>query len=213
MIGLRVAAFAAGLGEYGWAKVFLTEFGPMQRFAAMLTDYELEPDPIFTGKICDRCVAPGPCAGNAISRKATTSPLPVMLQYAKIDLHKCGNAYRDGNNEYNPSSRTVRRWRISPTARSSLVRHQSALEGARGCVRECYVRGGSRPPHLNSPRNSASANRGRSTAAIRRLTHPTATTRASANNQRRRQALFSELGFLRSDRSDLVSAVCLAVLW
>ena len=52
LIDMRVAAYAAGLGEFGYSKVFLTpEFGPMQRFVALLTDFEMEPDPIFEGKI------------------------------------------------------------------------------------------------------------------------------------------------------------------
>ena len=56
LIHFRIAAYMAGLGEFGWSKVFLTpEFGPRQRFVILLTDAELEPDPIYEGKICDRC--------------------------------------------------------------------------------------------------------------------------------------------------------------
>ena len=71
LIDMRAAAYAAGLGEYGWSKVFLTpEFGPMQRFVALLTDLEVEPDPIFEGKICDRCMSCArACSGHAISTK------------------------------------------------------------------------------------------------------------------------------------------------
>ena len=50
LVSFRIAAYMAGLGEFGWSKVFLTpEFGPRQRFAIMFTDAELEPDPIFEG--------------------------------------------------------------------------------------------------------------------------------------------------------------------
>ena len=145
MIDMRVAAFAAGLGEYGWSKVFLTpEFGPMQRFAAMLTDYELEPDPIFTGKICDRCLrCAQACTGNAIS-KTESDHITIaghVCEYAKIDLHKCGNAYRGGNNEYNPFLKDGQTLADFPYSQiiPLYMRHQSALEGARGCMRECYV--------------------------------------------------------------------------
>ena len=56
LVHFRLAAYMAGLGEIGWSKVFLTpEFGPRQRFAILLTVAELEPDPIYEGKICDRC--------------------------------------------------------------------------------------------------------------------------------------------------------------
>ena len=54
-IDFRIAAVAAGIGEIGYSKVFLTpEFGPRQRFAVILTDAPLEPDPLFDGKICDK---------------------------------------------------------------------------------------------------------------------------------------------------------------
>ncbi|MGI5922699.1 MAG: hypothetical protein ACOX9E_02025 [Lentisphaeria bacterium] len=145
MIDMRVAAFVAGLGQFGWSKVFLTpEFGPMQRFAAMLTDYELEPDPIFTGKICDRCMrCAKACTGNAIS---TTESDRVTIaghvcEFAKIDLQKCGYAYRGGNSEYNPFLKDGQRLEDFPGGQiiPLYMRHQSALEGARGCMRECYV--------------------------------------------------------------------------
>ena len=40
-LAIRIAALAAGLGEMGWSKVFLTKkFGPRQRFHAIITDLE-----------------------------------------------------------------------------------------------------------------------------------------------------------------------------
>src|SRR3989339_323264 len=58
MLHMRVAAALAGLGEPGWSKVFLTpEFGPRQRFDILLTDAELEPDPLLKEPICDKCQA------------------------------------------------------------------------------------------------------------------------------------------------------------
>lgn len=54
MIDFDDAAVRAGLGEIGYCGVFLSfEFGPRQRFQLILTDAELEPDPLFEGKICD----------------------------------------------------------------------------------------------------------------------------------------------------------------
>jgi len=65
---MRVAAALAGLGEPGWSKVFLTpEFGPRQRFEIILTDAELEQDPLFDGQLCDHCQAcVRACPGHAL---------------------------------------------------------------------------------------------------------------------------------------------------
>jgi epoxyqueuosine reductase len=54
------AAHAAGLGEVGRGKWLLTpDFGPRQMLTIILTDWELEPDAPFAGKVCDEC---GACA-------------------------------------------------------------------------------------------------------------------------------------------------------
>jgi len=148
LIDMRAAAYVAGLGEYGWSKVFLTpEFGPMQRFVALLTDYECEPDPIYEGKICDRCMSCARmCTGNAIS---TTESETLMLaghkvEYGKFNNHACASAYRGGVPEFNPFD--VKGEGLGPnwsTAQEGFglelyMRHNHAIEGARGCVRECY---------------------------------------------------------------------------
>ncbi|NQU43753.1 (4Fe-4S)-binding protein, partial [bacterium] len=67
----RIAAYVCGMGEIGYSKVFLTpEFGPRQRFAFIMTDAPLEPDPIYDGRpLCDRCMScVTDCPGKAISR-------------------------------------------------------------------------------------------------------------------------------------------------
>ena len=51
----RHAATRAGLGEFGYSNVVLTrEFGPRQRFNSVVTDAELEPDPLVDRPICLR---------------------------------------------------------------------------------------------------------------------------------------------------------------
>lgn len=150
LIDMRAAAYVAGLGEYGWSKVFLTpEFGPMQRFVALLTDFECEPDPIYEGKICDRCMSCARmCTGQAISK--TESDYLMLaghkVEFSKIDLAACGNAYRGGIAEYNPfdvSGEGLRSdsWDTSQAGfgLSLYMRHNHAIEGARGCMRECYI--------------------------------------------------------------------------
>ena len=69
-----LAGFLAGLGEIGYSKVFLSpKFGPRIRLAAMLTDLELEPDPIIKpGTICNKCMACArACPGHSISMTKT----------------------------------------------------------------------------------------------------------------------------------------------
>ncbi len=56
----RVAAQAAGLGEIGLGDFLITdEFGTRQRIAMILTDAELDADPIAEKSICEDC---GACA-------------------------------------------------------------------------------------------------------------------------------------------------------
>jgi epoxyqueuosine reductase len=56
----RHAATRAGLGEFGFSGLVLTpEFGPRVRFVSVITEAELEPDPLVSEKICMR----GQCGG------------------------------------------------------------------------------------------------------------------------------------------------------
>lgn len=55
MLNMDWAAVAAGLGEIGLCGQLLTpEYGPRNALGIILTDLPLEPDPLFTGRICDR---------------------------------------------------------------------------------------------------------------------------------------------------------------
>jgi len=68
-VHVRIAAMACGLGEIGWSKVFLHPvYGPRVRIGTILTDAELEADPLIKpGTICKRCMRCVPtCPGNAI---------------------------------------------------------------------------------------------------------------------------------------------------
>ncbi|MBR6523325.1 MAG: hypothetical protein IKT39_01785 [Clostridia bacterium] len=148
MVDMRAAAYAAGLGEYGWSKVFLTpEFGPMQRFVCLLTDFDCEPDPLFEGKICDKCMSCARmCTGKAIS---TTESDYIEIagrkvEFGKIDLFKCGAAYCGGDPRFNPFDVNGVGIANEGVSLESLGlnlynRHLQAVEGARGCMRECYI--------------------------------------------------------------------------
>ena len=92
MLHMRVAAALAGLGEPGWSKVFLTpEFGPRQRFDILLTDAELEPDPLFAEPICDKCMAcVRECPGSALGGERESIEVEGRtFEWGKVDYGKC----------------------------------------------------------------------------------------------------------------------------
>ncbi len=92
-VTLYYAAYAAGLGEMGWSGVFLNpEYGPMVRYALIITDAPFEPDPLFEGKICDRCkLCVKECPAGAIHPTKTTSVIigGKEVVHSKIDKGKC----------------------------------------------------------------------------------------------------------------------------
>ncbi len=133
-VHFRIAAFCAGLGEIGYSKVFLTpEFGPRQRFACLLTDAPLEPDPLYEGpKLCDRCLlCVKECTGQAIS-PAETVKVRIAgreVEWGKLDVDACTKAFAGSNKKYNPFTGEP----------SPVVVYSRALEGARGCIRACMI--------------------------------------------------------------------------
>jgi hypothetical protein len=155
LVDMRIAAFAAGLGEIGYSKMLLTpEFGPAQRIVALLTDAPLEPDPLFDGKLCDRCLrCATECSGKAICATQTDSITVAgrKVEWGKLDVIKCSVAYRGGDPRYNPF--------LQPTVKEEDYKdqysggqvldkaityghdygHKPALEAARGCIRACLA--------------------------------------------------------------------------
>lgn len=131
---LRIAAFAAGLGEIGYSKVFLTpEFGPRQRFGAILTSAPLKADPLFEGRLCDRCMlCAKACSGQAISTTETVKVTVAgrQLEWGKLDTVRCRKAFCGGVPEANP---------FTMDQPGHIMWHGEALEGARGCIRACMV--------------------------------------------------------------------------
>jgi len=152
LLNFRIAAFICGMGEIGWSKVFLTpQFGPRQRFAFMLTDAPLDPDPLFDDQICDRCMmCVKDCSAKAISRTETESVTVAgrKLEWGKLDLLKCSIGYTGGVKETNPflpedadestwqneffGGKKVIKWR-------GTFGNNPAIEGARGCIRACMI--------------------------------------------------------------------------
>lgn len=101
----RVAAVACGLGEIGYSKVFLSpEFGPRQRLGMILTDTELEPDPLFDGQICDRCgQCIEYCPGALSSDKEITLKIgDKEMVHADIDCGKCHLGHWGADPRFSP---------------------------------------------------------------------------------------------------------------
>lgn len=134
LIHFRIAAYMAGLGEIGWSKVFLTpEFGPRQRLVILLTDAELEQDPIYEGKICDRCkLCVKYCTGKAIHKKESVKVTVAghELEWGKFDPLACERGIHGGYDlERNPFEHEYPR----------QYGYGRAIEGAYGCIRACMI--------------------------------------------------------------------------
>jgi len=93
MLDFDDAAVRAGLGEIGYCGVFLSpEFGPRQRFQLILTDAELEPDPILTDPICDRdmaCVETCPLSAINTENETELNICGKKMVVAEVDFSKC----------------------------------------------------------------------------------------------------------------------------
>ncbi|HUS46837.1 MAG TPA: hypothetical protein VNA25_16865 [Phycisphaerae bacterium] len=108
-LAIRIAGVAAGVGEMGWSKVFLTKrFGPRQRLAAILTDLEMEPDPLVEpGSICKMdmaCVAGCPGAIPHV-REGRTVEIRIedrTYRWADVDMGKCTLVYHGGDPRVSP---------------------------------------------------------------------------------------------------------------
>ncbi len=134
LVHFRLAAYMAGLGEIGWSKVFLTpEFGPRQRFVILLTDAELEPDPIFEGKICDGCkLCVRHCSGKAISQKESVKITVAghEIEWGKLNEMACEKGIQGGCDlQRNPFNGDYPR----------QYGYGRAVEGAYGCIRACMI--------------------------------------------------------------------------
>ncbi|HUW81211.1 MAG TPA: hypothetical protein VMZ31_00275 [Phycisphaerae bacterium] len=157
MVHLRIAGFLCGLGEIGYSKMLLTpQFGPRNRIGIILTEAELEPDPIYDGPpLCDRCMAcVKACPGGAISADKTVKVTLAgrEVEWAEIDCKACDIAFRGGqvtdeplaeDEQYVPPmyNRNVKRASWSPFHHkpSNVYNTGQAVCGARGCTRACMI--------------------------------------------------------------------------
>ncbi len=109
-LAIRIAATAAGLGECGWSKVFLTpQFGPRQRLAAILTDLELPPDPLVEpGSLCTRCMAcVKGCPSDAIPHQREGKTVRIRIEdkvyeWGDVDMGRCTLSFHGGDPRVSP---------------------------------------------------------------------------------------------------------------
>ncbi|HAN20155.1 MAG: hypothetical protein A2Y15_03300 [Clostridiales bacterium GWF2_36_10] len=108
---IRLIAAGTGVGEIGYSKVFLNKkFGPRLRLGLILTDAELEPDPIMdTGSICSHCGAcVRECPGDAIpSLKDKDTRISIdygekKVWYGDVKMGRCTLTHHGLNNEISP---------------------------------------------------------------------------------------------------------------
>jgi ferredoxin len=143
MVSLRVIGVAAGLGEIGHSKIFLTpQFGPRQRIFAVFTDAELEPTPLFTGKICDGCLAcVRECEACAISRERDVKFTIDGHEYshAQLDTSACFQVHWGLDPRFSPFWTGNEEEGQKPLYNKWILerfRHLSICVG-RGCIRAC----------------------------------------------------------------------------
>ncbi|NUQ01527.1 MAG: hypothetical protein HUU35_16910 [Armatimonadetes bacterium] len=123
-LAIRIAGTAAGLGEMGWSKVFLSsKFGPRQRLAAILTDLELEPDPLVEpGSLCDRCGAcVTGCPANCIPPRGSDDVVRIQIEdktyeWGNVHMGRCTLCYHGGDPQVSPFlHKTYQGWEFDVT--------------------------------------------------------------------------------------------------
>ena len=153
MVHLRFAGYLCGLGEIGYSKMLLTpEFGPRVRIGIILTEMELEPDPIMEpGTLCNKCMAcVRECPGNCLPADKTVKANigGYDLEWADIDVKKCGRwltgakevsegesgEYITGSDKYVPAQSSP--FYVKP---KNLYKSGQAICGAMGCTRACMI--------------------------------------------------------------------------
>ena len=153
MLHLRICAYLAGLGEIGYSKMFLSpEFGPRLRIGVVLTELELEPDPIYDGpKLCNKCMAcVRECPGHAISPVKTVKVTLAghEVEWGEIDCDACNLAFSGGElcdegekGSYRNDADNVKPGSHSPFYHkpNNLYNTGQAVCGAKGCTRACMI--------------------------------------------------------------------------
>jgi len=151
LMDFKQAAFVCGMGELGLGGLFLTRrLGPLQRFAFVLTDAELEPDPIQKGRLCDSCGAcRSACPVNAIDecgaldewqcmagRMGACQPLNPFLSREAVDSSPNARPYIDGERRFDEKGIDACKGLLGSAYPSVRFGYNPALCGL-ACQRAC----------------------------------------------------------------------------
>lgn len=103
----RHAAVAAGVGEFGWNTLCVTnENGPRARFSSIITTAELEPDPLYGGPpICDV----EKCRSYCLEKYGVAKPVCVHVCPVQAISENDGPSLMIGDRKYTYAR--VNRWR------------------------------------------------------------------------------------------------------
>jgi ferredoxin len=106
LVDFRQAAVACGLAELGKGGFLLTrEFGPLQRFAFLLTDAPLEADELRGEGLCDGCgdcMAACPGKAYAYGTEASLELGALRRSFVEPDSWQCAAFYMGANPAKNP---------------------------------------------------------------------------------------------------------------
>ena len=143
IVSLRMIGVCCGLGELGFNKIFLTpQYGPRQRIFAVFTDAELEPTPLFKGKVCDECKAcVRECEAKAIGEERTVK-LKVedcTYSHAPLDTRACNVVHPGTTPEWSPFWQGTEKPGERPKYHKEIYDrffHLGICAG-RSCIRSC----------------------------------------------------------------------------
>jgi len=131
LMNFNQAAGLCGLGSLGRGGFFLTRaFGPLQRFAFILTDAELEADPYQDAALCDAC---GACI--------EACPVNALDREGKLDEWQCMGGRMGADLATNPflSPESVR---AHPEAARHIIGGarftETGIAACKGCLEAAY---------------------------------------------------------------------------
>lgn len=109
-LNVRILAMGCGLGEMGWSKVFIhPKWGPRVRIGTILTDLDLEPDPLIEpGTLCNRCMrCVRQCPGGAIPKPAERESIRIRLgdttyEWGDVHMGRCTLTHHGLNETASP---------------------------------------------------------------------------------------------------------------
>lgn len=158
-ISFRIAGMLCGLGEIGYSRMLISPvFGPRLRVVYIITEAELEPDPIIHNQLCDRCMeCIKKCPGKALTGTDHVDLCGISVKRSGINFKKCSVVHNGGlspfateevreftrrfiNDEIqhdNPSGYIIENTNYSTIA-DKRFHTPAGLCAGEGCVRACY---------------------------------------------------------------------------